>query len=194
MISNLLTRISEFGERNFYQEEDRWVWPAIVIALMITAVIMVFLHSLIPNQDNQDKVNTGSVSVPVPQEQIQNNLVPQKVEQVTSNSSEEYKISLTKSRLSAKRFLKDYILFTYGKLEASKIHFASEDLINSLQSPRILNNQRNLKLKITVQVAEGGTETEIPFIASVDDGKLFYSMNIIAELINNKWLITKIVR
>lgn len=175
---DLRARLQELGSRTTSKHDSRWLLPTIVMLLLVSALIMIALQGLMPGGDGQSRQATVADAKPVITPPADDAQEPRKTRQDVGSP-----------RRAARRFVEGYVEFMYGQLDAQDIPSASPDL--PLDEPRVSGAvMRRSPEIIRLQVDEGGSDTNVPFRATVDDGRRIYSVQFVMSAVGSRWLAT----
>jgi hypothetical protein len=126
---------------------------------------------------------------------------PAQVEQTGPPSEESepnagLEISRTELRIvkrTARRFLLDYLPFTYGRGSARNIRAASARLRAELaaEPPRVPPGERRQRPRVTLLQLDGAGRTWAGIVALVDDGARRYSVALTLARVGRAWQVTR---
>jgi hypothetical protein len=105
-------------------------------------------------------------------------------------------ISPTEQRVvkrTARRFLLDYLPFTYGRGSARNIRAASARLRAELAAdpPRVPPRERRHRPRVTLLQLDGAGRTWAGVVALVDDGARRYSVALTLARVERAWQVTR---
>jgi hypothetical protein len=94
---------------------------------------------------------------------------------------------------TARRFLLDYLPFTYGRGSARHIRAASARLRAELaaEPPRVPSRERRHRPRVTLLQLDGAGRTWAGVVALVDDGARRYSVALTLARVGRAWQVTR---
>jgi hypothetical protein len=95
---------------------------------------------------------------------------------------------------AAQVFLGPYLLYTYGRAEASHIPAADPGLVAQLAAnpPDVPPSVRSRHPRVTSLSVSGGQAGRVAFEAAVTDGVITYAVPLTVTLEENRWLVTSV--
>ncbi len=98
------------------------------------------------------------------------------------------------AKRATRRFLRDYLPYTYGRRSANQIALASSDLRERLTThrPRVPARERDRRADVVLVQANGVGRVRAGMIALIDDGARRYTVALELTRRRSGWLVTDV--
>lgn len=103
---------------------------------------------------------------------------------------------VARSKLAARRFLKRYLPYAYGRSSASKLTAATPELRAQLarERPRVPATERRRRARVELLQSDSVTRERAELLAVIDDGARRYTVDLQLANTPTGWLVTSLER